>query len=62
MKNLKKISREDLSTIQGGAIPYNDGLGGLYCPNPGHVLCLVGCKPACVSGSQCYRNSCLDVY
>ncbi|SHE79143.1 hypothetical protein SAMN05443633_10217 [Chryseobacterium arachidis] len=61
MKNLKKISREGLKTVHGGyGPPISDGLGGWYCPNRFDVICLQGCTPMCMSGTQCKLSLCID--
>ncbi|WP_131797281.1 bacteriocin-like protein [Chryseobacterium kwangjuense] len=61
MKNLKKVSRENLKSITGGyGAPVSDGAGGWYCPKMGEVICLQGCTAMCMTPSNCKRNLCID--
>ncbi len=64
MKNIKKLSRENLKQIGGGGVrdkPLQSPDGAYYClPSQGQ-LCLEGCTPTCVNGA-CYRSMCLDIY
>jgi hypothetical protein len=61
MKNLKKVSRENLKLITGGdSAPISDGMGGWYCMNHNEVICLSGCTPMCMSGTRCKISQCLD--
>lgn len=64
MKNIKRLSRENLKQISGGIIrdqPIKSPDGGYYClPSQGQ-LCLVGCTPMCVNGA-CNISMCLDIY
>lgn len=61
MKNLKKVSRENLKVITGGyGAPISDGMGGWYCSNHLEVICLEGCTAMYMSASRCKRNLCID--
>lgn len=63
MKNIQKLSRENLKQINGGGPrtqPIQSPEGGYYClPSQGQ-LCLVGCTPTCVNGA-CNISMCLDI-
>ncbi|KFF27657.1 bacteriocin-like protein [Chryseobacterium vrystaatense] len=61
MKNLKKVSRENLKAITGGyGAPISDGMGGWYCSNRFEVICLEGCVAMCMSGNRCKPSFCID--
>ncbi|MGG5208698.1 bacteriocin-like protein [Chryseobacterium sp. MIQD13] len=63
MKNIKKLSRENLKQINGGGVrdqPIISPDGTLYClPSQGQ-LCSVGCTATCVQG-PCHLEACFDV-
>lgn len=63
MKNIKRLSRENLKQINGGgpqSQPLQSPEGGYYClPSQGQ-LCQVGCTPTCVNGA-CNISMCLDI-
>ncbi|UKB81983.1 hypothetical protein LF887_13310 [Chryseobacterium sp. MEBOG06] len=53
MKNLKKLSRENLKTVQGG-------VGESGC-RPGLLLCYdITCTPTCMSPGQCKVSFCFE--
>lgn len=63
MKNIKKLSRENLKLITGAgreSQPIQSLDGGYYCLRSQGQLCLVGCTPTCVNGA-CHISMCLDV-
>lgn len=63
MKNMKKLSRENLRQI-GGGINTNPQIspdGTYYCLRTQGQLCVVsGCTPMCVNGA-CNISMCLDI-
>ncbi|MCS3868164.1 hypothetical protein J3D55_001080 [Chryseobacterium ginsenosidimutans] len=63
MKNIKKLSRENLRQITGAgqSQPIQSPDGGYYCLRTQGQLCLVsGCTPMCVNGA-CHISMCLDI-
>lgn len=59
MKNLQKVTRENLKSIKGGGL-VSDGMGGWYCSNRFEVICLVGCTATCMTGNKCKPSDCID--
>ncbi|MDR6923160.1 MULTISPECIES: bacteriocin-like protein [Chryseobacterium] len=61
MKNLKKVSRENLKMIIGGdSTPISDGLGGWRCSSSFEIVCYKGCTPMCMSFTKCMISFCHD--
>lgn len=53
MKNLKKMSREDLKMINGGNNEEPCGVGQLLCYGAGCIL-------MCMNGTQCKPSFCIE--
>lgn len=65
MRNIKKLSRENLKQITGAGprdTPIQSPDGTLYClPSQGQMCVVSGCSPSCVQG-PCRISTCLDIY